>query len=142
MAPRTAQAAMRHSTIDLTMNTYTDPRLLDVHGALDALPALPIDGSNTSEAKRATGTDHSIAGLHQFAPGFAPTPDKSSESGAIGDKRQTTSDNRHAAKDSVVSAYPVKRKQPLSLADNGCRKVETKGLEPSTPGLQSRCSPN
>ena len=33
VAPRTAQAAMRHSTIDLTMNTYTDPKLLDVHGA-------------------------------------------------------------------------------------------------------------
>jgi integrase len=27
VAPRTAQAAMRHWTIDLTMNVYTDPRL-------------------------------------------------------------------------------------------------------------------
>ena len=35
------QAAMRHSSIDLTMNVYTDPALLDVHGALDALPSLP-----------------------------------------------------------------------------------------------------
>ena len=34
VSPRTAQAAMRHSTIDLTMNTYTDPKLLDVQGAL------------------------------------------------------------------------------------------------------------
>ncbi len=33
---------MRHSTIDLTMSTYTDPRLLDVAGALEALPALPL----------------------------------------------------------------------------------------------------
>lgn len=38
--PRTAQAAMRHSTIALTMNLYTDPRLLDVAGALEALPSL------------------------------------------------------------------------------------------------------
>ena len=30
---------MRHSTINLTMNTYTDPKLLDVAGAMDALPA-------------------------------------------------------------------------------------------------------
>src|SRR5262249_55222033 len=29
VAPRTAQAAMRHSKIDLTMTVYTDPRLLD-----------------------------------------------------------------------------------------------------------------
>ena len=42
MSPRTAQAAMRHSRIDLTMNVYTDPKLLDVAGALDALPELPL----------------------------------------------------------------------------------------------------
>ncbi len=36
--PRTAQAAMRHSTIQLTMNLYTDPRLLDVASALESLP--------------------------------------------------------------------------------------------------------
>ena len=40
VAPRTAQAAMRHSSIDLTMNVYTDPRVLDVAGALDSLPSL------------------------------------------------------------------------------------------------------
>jgi integrase len=45
VAPRTAQAAMPHSDIKLTMNVYTDPKLLDVRGALDALPALPLDGA-------------------------------------------------------------------------------------------------
>lgn len=44
VAPRTAQAAMRHSSIDLTMNVYTDPKLLDVAGALEALPELPLAG--------------------------------------------------------------------------------------------------
>ena len=34
VALRTAQAAMRHSSLDLTMNVYTDPTLLDVAGAL------------------------------------------------------------------------------------------------------------
>jgi integrase len=37
---RTAQAAMRHSKPELTANIYTDPKLLDVAGALEALPAL------------------------------------------------------------------------------------------------------
>jgi len=37
---RTAQAAMRHSDPSLTANVYTDPKLLDVAGALEALPAL------------------------------------------------------------------------------------------------------
>jgi integrase len=45
ITPRTAQAAMRHSKIDMTMNLYTDPRLLDVRGALDALPSLPLQGN-------------------------------------------------------------------------------------------------
>ncbi len=40
---RTAQAAMRHSDPSLTANVYTDPRMLDVAGALGALPALPLD---------------------------------------------------------------------------------------------------
>jgi hypothetical protein len=40
VAPRTAQAAMRHSTIELTMNVYTDPKLLDVAGAVEVLPEL------------------------------------------------------------------------------------------------------
>ena len=37
VSPRTAQAAMRHSDINLTMQTYTDPKLLDVRGAIDVL---------------------------------------------------------------------------------------------------------
>jgi hypothetical protein len=31
---------MRHSKIDLSMNVYTDPKLLDVAGAMDALPEM------------------------------------------------------------------------------------------------------
>ena len=38
VSPRVAQAAMRHSSLDLTMNIYTDPTLLDVAGAINALP--------------------------------------------------------------------------------------------------------
>ncbi len=63
VAPRTAQAAMRHSTIDLTMNVYTDPILLDVHGALDSLPSLDLNASPSTEraAMRATGTNNQDA---------------------------------------------------------------------------------
>ncbi len=42
VAPRTAQAAMRHSNISLTMNTYTDARLLDTSAAVASLPDLPL----------------------------------------------------------------------------------------------------
>ena len=40
IAPRVAQAAMRHSNIALTMGTYTDARLLDTAEAIEALPML------------------------------------------------------------------------------------------------------
>jgi len=69
VAPRTAQAAMRHSTLALTMNTYTDPKLLDVAGAMDALPALPLDGPKDKRQK-ATGTFGKAGPL---APTLAPT---------------------------------------------------------------------
>lgn len=51
VAPRTAQAALRHSSLDLTMNVYTDPTLLDVAGALKALPELSLDENGLSAHK-------------------------------------------------------------------------------------------
>lgn len=51
---RTAQAAMRHSDPSLTANVYTDPRLLDVAGAIERLPHLPLGVS--TEPRRAEAT--------------------------------------------------------------------------------------
>jgi len=92
VAPRTAQAAMRHSTIDLTMNVYTDPRLLDVAGAMEALPALPLgtDSSSTSAAMKATGTDESTSS--RFAPGFARNIGDSRKLGSIRDRQASWED--------------------------------------------------
>jgi len=61
VSPRTAQAAMRHSTLDLTMNTYTDPRLLDVAGALNVLPSRPLDDGPNTERAKATGRSRMAA---------------------------------------------------------------------------------
>ncbi len=49
VAPRVAMAAMRHSSLELTMNVYTDPALLDVAGAVEALPAFgtPADSDQS-----------------------------------------------------------------------------------------------
>ena len=89
VAPRTAQAAMRHAHIDLTMKVYTDPRLLDVHGALDALPSLPLNETPPPEqtGARATGTDDATA--RTFAPGFAPKTGKGSKSWSSADNTAT-----------------------------------------------------
>lgn len=45
VAPRVAQAAMRHASVEMTLQTYTDPKLLDVGEALRVLPELPIPGT-------------------------------------------------------------------------------------------------
>jgi integrase len=87
--PRTAQAALRHSSIDLTMNLYTDPRLLEVETALDSLPALSLDEPRSAAEVRDRGeavVDGTTSELCEdqtmgfrvpcetrFAPEFAPT---------------------------------------------------------------------
>ncbi len=38
---------MRRSSLDLTMNVYTNPTLLDVAGALEALPELTLGDAAT-----------------------------------------------------------------------------------------------
>jgi hypothetical protein len=46
---------MRHSDIKLTMQTYTDHRLLDEAEALDALPDLPPAQAPTPQTPDASG---------------------------------------------------------------------------------------
>src|SRR5439155_4544427 len=58
VAPRTAQAAMRHSDIRLTMQTYTDEKLLGVRAALDVLPALSLNVTKP-DAGKVTGAANS-----------------------------------------------------------------------------------
>ena len=141
VAPRTAQAAMRHSTIDLTMNVYTDPRLLDVHGALESLPALSLDTEQThmQRAVKATGTDDLTA--LPFAPGFAPTTGNRSESQSTGDNLDRKRSRHEQDSLGVVSLASVNGKRPLSSADNGRHQVEPKGVEPSTSALRTQRSP-
>jgi len=50
VGPQTVQASMRHGSLDMT-TVYSDPRLLDVAAALDALPALPLEPAPSLEAR-------------------------------------------------------------------------------------------
>ncbi len=137
VSPRTAQAAMRHSTINLTMNTYTDPRLLDVHGALNSLPGLPLNGGE-SECQPATGTaDASAVTGSKIAPVLAPKSDKPGKSWATSDKRRTEPTNQTEDSPSDVSAFPGNRKTPLTPSVNEVHQVGDTGLEPVTPSLSS-----
>jgi integrase len=53
VTPRVAMAAMRHSSLELTMNIYTDPALLDVGAAIDALPAFLPDRATAHAGRKA-----------------------------------------------------------------------------------------
>ena len=108
VSPRTAQAAMRHSDVNLTMNTYTDPKLLDVAGALDSLPALPLgDGRQTAaNVLSATGTDDLTP--WPLVPVLVPTIGKPCILGSILDKATSSRGEARAAGAVALSAYAAK----------------------------------
>ncbi len=124
VSPRTAQAALRHSTIDLTMSTYTDPQLLDVAGAMDVLPSLPLDDGPHTERAKATGTDP-----RTLVPVLVPTADNQRTSGATADKTGCNGGTL-----SIAASV---------AAGDGCDALSSdveervKGLEPSTFSLGS-----
>ncbi|MCE9604430.1 MAG: site-specific integrase [Planctomycetia bacterium] len=122
VAPRTAQAAMRHSSIDLTMNVYTDPKLLDVAGALESLPSLPLSGGPQTDriALKSTGTDGYRSS--PLAPPLAPTADESSKSWSSADKSAPMSNGRNVTPRIVTSDEVAKEKRSLTTEVNERQK--------------------
>jgi hypothetical protein len=137
VAPRTAQAAMRHSDIRLTMGVYTDPRLLDVRGALDVLPALFLDGGTAErQAMRATGTDSTRNDLGQslLAPMVAPTVDFSGQNRSTPVKMALGRGSAGERQAPPVTSTADKRKGPLSSRDNGQVEWALRGSNPRPHG--------
>jgi hypothetical protein len=123
---------MRHSSIDLTMNTYTDPKLLDVYGALEALPALDLATSITAEPmpQRAAGIEDMASAM--VAPTVAPNPGQMGQSVSIADIASADGDER-----SVPPRSPGNREKPSKKAlsagvANKASKVGMTGFEPAT----------
>lgn len=117
VAPRTAQAALRHSSLELTMQHYTDPRLLDVAGALAVLPALPT-GDAPPEAARATGTDCAVALNVALAPG------RTRQNLTVRDRGDERSD------DAGTTPKPAKRRALCVIPAK--TEIPPAGLEPAT----------
>ncbi len=116
---RTAQAAMRHSDPSLTANVYTDPRLLDVSGAVESLPALPLADAPDTAHERKTA----VAGRE---PGSV-APSVALNGGNLGlckDNTGKRSKSRATARVqgvAAVSAAVKKRNDPLARVANGSR---------------------
>ncbi len=118
---RTAQAAMCHSAPSLTANVYTDPKLLNVRGALDSLPSLPLDGPKDGREKM-TGTDAGKALPAPLVPMLVPEYDDLGKPGTI------------AGKTASGSEWPTDKGQgPESPANKGSRR---------SPTSADNCGPN
>ena len=123
VAPRTAQAAMRHSSIDLTMNVYTDPRLLDVHGALDALPVLALKGiesptPNSHPSAAADAPSECKCAPSLLAPMLAPNLRKGGPLLSIVDPMGGRGERHEQPTPRVVTPDTVNGKGSLSTGDN------------------------
>lgn len=124
---------MRHSTINLTMNVYTDPKLLDVAGAVESLPMLPLENGPqaTAGVVKATGTDDIAAS--QFAPKFAPTSGKLGVLQSILDNPAPVTGELPSDGEIDESACAVNRKEPLSTRDNDSLKWAMRDSNPRHP---------
>lgn len=138
VSPRTAQAAMRHSSIDLTMNVYTDPKLLDVHGAVESLPTLNLDAEHepTQATLRATGTNDFRQSY--VAPTVAPNLYKSCQNESFPVKLAGTGSQRNRKR--ADSKNPTKTGGKASFPDvaNEALKVGATGLEPAISCFRNR----
>jgi hypothetical protein len=114
---RTTQAAMRHADPSLTANVYTDPKLLDVHGALDALPSLPLDSGQTPIQVRARATGTDTYGRSSVALSVALTPDSRGEIGSNAVKTNAEPPNSFGPARLAVSDQTVKGREALIIAD-------------------------
>ena len=137
VSPRTAQAALRHADLKLTMETYTDPKLLDVRGALDSLPKLPLDEKTPVDPEpiRATGTT-GRNDQRTLAPLLAPRTGVCCQPQALSGKMDAIKRNE------VEKPRNEKTPENTAFCDvfGGSAELRPPGLEPGTYGLKVRCS--
>ncbi len=133
---KAAQELARHSDPKLTMNVYTSLGIHDLSKALDALPDT-FDDSPQTERLRATGTydDSSKNTPGRYRPKPRHFERESVRLSAIeGSNRLESVARCHAQKTLATKGKTLDLK-----AQNSKPPV---GLEPTTCGLQNRCSTN
>ena len=137
-APRTAQAAMRHSDIKLTMGVYTDPKLLDVRQAVERLPQLGARPEPVARPSDGPGVGTGLESAHDCAR----TGDPQGQFLASADKMGRISDRHSDGGRIDVSACPVNEKAPVTSAvtgafESGRRDLNPRPLAPQNSGRQA-----
>ena len=123
---RTAQAAMRHSDPKLTANVYTDPALLDVAGAMDALPKVPLYRTEDAEADRRVG-EVAADSSPKAAPMLAPNSGNGCILGAFPDKMAGEGDTTQEGTQELREGPVYKGSLAVASADNEEKKWRPQG---------------
>jgi integrase len=134
---RTAQAAMRHADPSMTANVYTDPKLLDVCGALDVLPTLPLDGGATATTKRMQAIATATCDERAVALLVAQTADKRGATVGTADKMNTGQPELTIVDAFVVSAEIDKPSATLTSDDNVRSKWAMRDSNPRLPACKA-----
>ena len=121
---------------------YTDPKLLDVHKALDTLPQLPIGADQGLDRTESSTERH-----QQLAPMLAPNPEDSCidmrTRGNLhkverdGNEREIGAENDNEDNRSDVSADARKDTSPTIIFAAGLGQKRETGFEPATSSLGS-----
>jgi len=121
-APRTHMELMRHTDMKLTMSFYTDPRLLDTHGAVNVLPSFNGRKEQKNPAVQLrTGTDD--------MPVETPT------------KKVLRQRQKPTVSFSQFQSPKGEQDHKKTPINRGFSMKEL-GLEPRTYALKGRCSTN
>lgn len=127
--PKTVQLAMRHGSIDLIMETYTDPELLDLRGAIAALPL--SDQINCNQPALISEKPTQLApDSHQLSPN-EPHSQISTE----------FPDSSPHQEPMDETSFPDTKKAPLPLPDNEAFLKRVRGIEPPPEAWEASVLP-
>ena len=138
--PKVAQQLARHSTITLTMDRYSHARLVDLNAAVEILPSLaPL--SKLAHATPLTGTTGETR-LEVDPTGPATGPKLAPASDKTGLALMTADETPVVVHPTAETNKPLKNRGLMSSDDNceRLRKLRPVGVEPTTYGLEIRCS--
>lgn len=128
-------SGMRHSSVDLTMNVYTDPKLLDVHGALDSLPSLDLNSTPATERQmmRATGTDDRDAMPDERHAVNSVAPNTGERGQTVSFAVHSPSDDHDSAARTGLEENPKKpsKKALLTVFASKASDIGMTGFEPA-----------
>ena len=130
VAPRIAQEAMRHSDISLTMNVYTDAKQLDVHAAVNSLPALDPRNAIFDSELEENFTVSQVSMVSQISP-------------ILVESKRTEPDSTCNSEQQLVSRVVSPQSCPNETIQDNMRSLEdaAREIEKQKKPRENKCFP-